>query len=412
MNVLIKQAKIHSPKSKHHGKVMDILVKSGKIAAIKKRITIDQRIKTVTSPDLHCSAGWIDIGAQSGEPGYEHRGTLTTLAQCAKAGGYTHVAVLPNTQPTADTKAALSYITSHPANKLSRLLPIAALSKAAQGQELTEMLDLHEAGAIAYSDGLHNVEKAGLLLRALQYAKRIDGIVIQHAHDNSIKPDGQMHEGPMSTQLGLPGLPAIAEEMAVQRDIQLAQYAEAPLLLHAISTAASCKAIKKAKKSQPIEATVPFINLLESDQALSTFDALYKVQPPLRSADDRTALIKAVKNQVVKAIVSNHQPLDTEHKALEFPYATPGMTGLEVVFASLNDRGVLPLEQLIYALSEGPRDLLGMDMPVIEVGAVADLTLFDPATSWTYSRSHSKSQNTPYLGQTFTGGVIDTVVPS
>lgn len=415
MNILIKKAKVICANSKYHLKVVDILVKKGVIVEIKKNIHVEKRIKTIESPNLHCSLGWVDIGPYSGEPGIEHRETLESLAAVAQKGGYTHIAPMPNTNPVADSKTSIQYLIQHNSNSRVNILPIGAVTKGAEGGEITEMLDMVDAGALAFSDGLQSIEKAGLLLRALQYIKRTNGMIIHHSCDKSLSQDGHIHEGVVSTQLGLKAIPSMAEEIAISRDIELAKYVGAPLTLHAISTAKACKLIKKAQKAgEPIQATVAFANLVETDDSVNSFDSNFKVKPVLRSEEDRKALIKGVKTGTIAAIVSNHRPIEQEKKKLEFAYANKGMTGLEICFSILNDQIVghgLELEDLLKALTSGPRAILGIEEPKIELGKPADLTLFDPSETWIYEKSLSLSNNSPYIGQAFTGKVIATVKP-
>ena len=413
MSVLIKKATVIQPSSKHHGKQVDILIQRGKITQIKKNIRPEGRPRIYEGDNLHVSSGWVDIGAHSGEPGYEHRETLDSLTKAAAAGGYTHLALSPDTTPAVDNRSMVQYLAQH--SGPTHILPLAAISTGLAGGEMTEMLDLYDAGAVGFCDGLHSIQKSGVLLRALQYARRCNAMVFHHPCDTSLAQDGHMHEGIPSTLLGLPAVPSMAEDLATKRDIALAAYAECPIVLHAISTAGSAKAIKRAQKSgQAVFGTVAFANLIGTDQDLQNFDSNRKVEPPLRGKEDQQALIKAVKNGAVQAIISNHVPLDEEQKKLEFAYADKGMTGVEVAFAAINHHLVqnqqLSLDQLIYCLTSGPRTLLGLQESTIAKDADAALTIFDPTAQWTYSSSASLSKNSPYLGENFTGQVIGTVV--
>ena len=416
MNVLIKKAKVLCPSSKHHQKTVDILIKKGVIESIRKNIQAEGRIKTIEGDNLYCSLGWVDIGSYSGEPGLEHRETLDSLTAAAAAGGYTHIAPMPNTEPCLDHKAGVHFLLSHPANQTTRILPIGAVSKGTKGEEITEMLDLADAGVYAFSDGLKPLQKSGLLLRALQYLKRIDGVLFHHPEDVHISADGQIHEGSVSTQLGMKGIPSMGEEIAIQRDIELNKYANGQIVFHAISTSRACKMIRKAQKNdERVGATVSFVNLIENVDRLLDFNSNFKVKPPIREEEDRKALVKSIKNGSIQAIVSNHKALEEEKKKLEFSYASFGMTSLEVVFAALCDQLLdkeLSLDEIVYCLAEGPRTLLKMDLPKIEVGSKADLSVFDPSQEWTYESTQSLSKNTPYLGKTFKGKVVQTIVPA
>lgn len=412
MNVLIQKATIIQPYSKYHGQRVNLWIKRGKISKISKNaINPEGRYKTITGDNLHISAGWVDIGAHTGEPGHEYRETLESLDQVAQRGGYTHVALMPTTVPVVDTASAVRYITSR--HSATTLLPLGSVTVGAEGQAICEMLDLSNAGAVAYTDGIKSIQKSGVLLRALQYLKHNNGVLLHHPTDASLAHGGHIHEGSVSTSMGLPGIPAMAEDVMVQRDIELAYYAEAALVFHAISTRGSVKAIRRAQKNgHYISATVAVANLTEEHDILASWNTDYKVSPPIRSAEDRKALIKGIRNRTIQAIVSNHTPLESECKQLEFPYADDGMISLETTFALLCDRLLdkgLELEDIIYALSEGPRSLLHLEKGKIEVGADADLTVFDPTLEWQYDQTLSLSNNTPYLGQTFTGKAVATI---
>jgi dihydroorotase len=276
------------------------------------------------------------------------------------------------------------------------------------------MLDMHHAGAIAFSDGKKPIQDGGLILRGMQYAKIFDGIIFNFPFDKTVSPHGQMHEGLTSTSLGLPGIPALAEELMVQRDLQLLEYAQSRLHFHNISTARSVEWIRQAKKQGlKVTASVAAMNLCFSDESLTGFDTNMKVMPPLRGKTDIEALIKGLKDGVIDFISSNHTPIDTEGKDLEFPYAEPGAIGLETAF-SLTDTYLhkkLTIDQLIELWAIKPRKVLGLEIPKIEEGSQANLTLFSPNDEWTFTEKHivSKSNNTPLKGHILRGRVEGVV---
>ncbi|TAK43452.1 MAG: dihydroorotase, partial [Saprospiraceae bacterium] len=278
-------------------------------------------------------------------------------------------------------------------------------------KDITEMYDMNAAGAVAFSDGKNTMRDSGLMMRALLYVQPFGGVILNHPLDEDIAHGGQMHEGVMSTSLGLHGIPGISEELMVQRDIFLAGYTGSRLHLLNISTAGSVRLIKAAKaKGLDVTASVAAMNLACDDSHLFDFDSNFKVMPPLRGKDDLKALHKGLKDGTIDCITSNHTPLDTEAKNLEFPYAAFGAIGLETAFALSNTylKGVLSTEQLVEKLAIAPRRILGMEVPEIAEGAAADLTVFDPEREWTFTEKDifSKSKNTPFIGWTFKGKAL------
>lgn len=411
MEILLKNALIIDERSSHHGKRKDILIAKGKIQSIANNIS-SSKAKKIKSDNLHISIGWMDIGTHLGEPGYEQRETTTTLANAAMAGGYTAIAPFPNTVPVIETPSDITYLKEHFKNFVLDIHPIVALSNGTEGKELTEMRDLVHHGAIAFSDGLKGTSSAGLLLRGMHYIADLNIPVIDVPEDSSLANGGQMHEGEMSVTLGLKGIPDIAESMQVQRDITLHSYTGGKLILHNISGKKACQIIADAQKDNVnLKATTPYLNLITNHEKLAGFNVNYKVFPPLKEENDRVMLIEALKKGNIQAIVSNHRPLEIEKKMLEFPYATPGTTGLETCFPALNTffKGK-HLEIIVRSLSVGPRQILNLTVPEIKTGELANITFFDPDIEWVFNDSQSLSKNNPFLGQTFTGKVIGTIL--
>lgn len=414
MDILIKKAKIIAPGDKNHGKVRDILITKGVIEKIATSIT-STKAKIVESKNLHVSVGWMDIGTHIGEPGLEHRETIASASRAAARGGYTDIVVMPTVDPVVDSMSQVSYIQNKQPSNGTRIHVIGAVSKSAKGEDLTEMIDMAASGAIAFGDGLRSIQDSGMMMRALMYSKAVNMPVINYSIDKSLAHEGQIHEGEVSVSLGMQGVPALAEHTAIQRDIHLTKYAESNLILHCISSKDSIDMIKSAKANEAnISATVPYLNLLHTDEDLVNFDANLKVKPPIRSKSDQKALIKGIRKQSIAAIVTNHVPLEQEQKKLEFSYAGFGAIGLETCFAAVHSELTddLELDHIISALTTGPREILQLHVPHIQSGASACLTLFDPSVEWTYESktSQSLSANSPYEGKVFTGKVIATVI--
>ncbi len=391
----------------------DLLIGEGVLQAIGQNLPTPEGTELIAGDNLHISAGWVDVGVQACDPGYEHREDLNAVVQAAAAGGYVAIATFPNTHPAIHSKSEVLYVRNKTAAAPTKVYPIGAVSVDCAGKDLAELYDMHKAGAIAFSDGSQPVQDASLLLRALQYAKAFDGLIINQPHHRTLAGGGQMHEGLTSTMLGLKGLPALAEEIAVQRDLSLLEYAEGRLHLHLISTRKSVAMVRAAKAAGlPVTCSVAVANLCFTDEKLIDFDAHWKVLPPLRSQSDAEALTEGVLDGTIDLICSNHAPWDVESKNLEFTYADFGMIGLETAFSlyatHLADR--IPLSKWIDCCAIRPRKLLGLPMPTLAVGQPVELTLFDPAAEWTLTPAdlRSRSANTPLLGAVLRGRALRT----
>jgi len=408
MKILIQSAQIVCPQSPFHLKKKNVVINNGRITDIfDKNTTAD---KTIDADGMLLSAGWVDIGAAVGDPGTEHREDLASLVRAAAAGGFTDVAVLPNTQPTVQTKNEVSYLTQGNGSRLVQVHALAAITRGCKGEELTEMIDLNEAGAVGFTDGLHPVWHTDIFLKALQYLQKFNGLLIDHPEDIWLNKFGQMHEGVNSTMLGLKGMPRIAEEIAIGKHMELLSYAGGRLHFSKLSTARSIELVRAAKKKGlNVTCDITAYQPLLDDSLLKDFDTHYKVNPPLREKTDNEALIKGLKDGTIDVLVSGHLPQDDESKLLEFDMAEFGIINLQTFASQLARLGQsVPWDDLIHKVTDAPRQLLGLEQPAIEVDAKANLTLFDPNAEWTFSEkeNESKSKNSPWLGQALKGKVV------
>lgn len=416
MKLLLRQAKIIDSQSEFHRKKMDVLIENGVISEISPSITAKFE-KEIISPELHLSVGWMDVGAVAADPGLEHKEDLLTLTKVAAAGGFTDVVILPNTQPVVQNKAGINYFKQFSATAEANIHPTAAVTLDCKGKDFTEMMDLHQAGAVAFTDGLHPIWNADILLKTLQYLHPLDALLINRPEEPTLAFMGQMNEGIISTKLGMKGIPDTAEELMVMRDLKLLEYADLqsdrPVLHFAkISTVASIKLIKEAKaKGLPVSCDVSLNQLIFTDEVLHTFDTNFKVSPPFRNKKTIKALQKALEDGTIDLLITDHYPHDEEAKKLTFDDADFGIIGLQTFFANALKYSNLSIEPLIEKLTVAPRKLLRMDTPVIALNAKIPLTIFDPTTEWEYNEKSnvSKALNTPFLGQKLTGKVIATI---
>jgi dihydroorotase len=410
MHILIKKAHIQDPASPFHQTRKDILIIDGFISAIEDNIEAANAAK-VDVPDLVVSPGWVDLFAHFCDPGYEHKESLETGAAAAAAGGFTHVLLVPNTSPAIHSKSQVEYIVEKSKTLPVHLHPIGAVSRNVEGKELAEMYDMRAYKAMAFSDGLQAIQSAGMLIKALQYVKAIDGVVIQLPDDKSIAPAGLMNEGIISTRLGLPGKPAMAEEIMVARDIKLARYTDSKLHLTGITTAKSLEYVRRAKEGGlKVTCSVTPYHLFFTDEDLQGYDTNLKVNLPLRTRADVDALRKGVEDGTIDCIATHHQPHEWDSKTCEFEYAKPGMIGLETCYGVLATLG-LSTDNIVRVLSSGPRDIIGLYNQGIKEKVAADLTLFVTNQAFTVTNDsiRSKSRNTPFMDKTLKGKVVGIV---
>ncbi len=412
---LIRQAIIVSNGNQGYSERKDILIENGMITKIGNQLpTPRSAFQEWTSSNLHVSAGWIDVGTSIGEPGYEADETILTVSDAAQKGGFTAIVPLPTTHPVCQTKADVQYLKAAFQSYSLDVFPLGTVSKDAKGVDLSEMMDLHHAGVMGFSDGSLPIYNSGLLVRALQYSQMFGGVVFQVASDKYLSDGGQMHEGTMSTQLGMKGIPSLAEEIAMARDLKLLEYTNGRLHFWGVSSRQGVDLVKKAKKAGwNVTASVQVHHLVFTANDLIDFDTSLKLFPPLREEDDRKALWNGLLDGTLDFIASHHSPHNPEKKDLEFPYAAFGAIGLETMFAALNTHkpSKVSTAQLIHWISDAPRKILGITPVVVEEGASANLALFDPDSSWmeTVETIASKSKNSPYIGKQLKGKVLGII---
>jgi dihydroorotase len=420
MKTLLKSVKIVDTKSDFNGQVKDILIEDGKISRIADEIE-DKTDTFIKGENLYVSTGWIDMRVSPKDPGYESKEDLNSLTKAAVAGGFTKIVTLPNTKPTVQTKESIAYYKGFSKTQVVDILPAAAVTKNCEGKDFTEMLDLHNAGAVAFTDGEHPLWNADILLKTLQYLYPINGFLMNRPEETTLTLFGQMHEGIESTLLGMKGIPSTAEELIVMRDLKLLEYAFSQVsgeIIHSalhfstISTKRSVELIREAKaKGLPVSCDIAAHQLAFTDADLKEFDTNLKVNPPFRTKADIEALQAGLADGTIDVIVSDHNPQDEESKNLEFDMADFGIIGLETAFAVANTYSNLPIETLIEKLTNNPAQLLRLPEETIKEGSPANLTIFNPDLEWTFSEKdiHSKSKNTPFIGHTLKGKVVRVI---
>lgn len=414
MKILLQKAKIYDVNSPFHLKRKDILIENGKIISIADNINVDKKVNIIQSGNLCVSPGWIDMQAVFGEPGFEQKETIQSGLNCAAAGGFTSVCVHSNTSPPIHNRPVVEFMIQQGKNHIVNLLPVGTISHQQKGEDLSEMYDMKLGGAIAFSDYKHTIKNTHLLMRAMLYAQNIDALLIIHCNDYYLSYGGQMNESNMSAYLGLKGIPYIAETIYLQNIIELMEYyPDVRVHIPIITCKRSIEIIKQAKnKGLKITCGISSSYLFFDDSNLKDFDTNFKLMPPLRTEEDRKALVKALINRTIDVLVSDHQPQDTESKNLEFDLADFGMINLQTAFPSANT--VLNTEHteiLIDALYHQPAKILGIKQNTIQENETANLTIFDTHQNFTLTKenNYSISENTPFFNTSLKGKVIGII---
>lgn len=409
MKYIIKQATIVDHLSSHDGKKKDILINNGIIQKIADKIS-EPDAQEISIAGLHASPGWVDMQANFRDPGHEYKENLASGSTAAAKGGFTCVCLQSSTDPTLDTKAQIEYVKRSAHTLPVNIYPIGAVTHAREGKEMAELFDMHQAGAIAFSDDKRYIENTKLLELALNYVKNFNGLIIHFADTPSLSSKGMMHEGDTSVFLGMKGIPAMAEEQGLNRDMYLVEYTNGKIHYNLLSTAGSIELVKEAKKKKlNITAGIAPHQIYFTDEALKGFESVHKVNPPYRGQKDVDALIAGLKDGSIDVICSDHSPEDVENKNLEFEYARNGIINIQTAFSVANTvlRNKISIQELIQKISTNPRTILGLPTATIEEGKEAEITLFDPEAPFTFTKeiNASNSANSPFFDVQLTGKV-------
>jgi len=402
MNLIFKNAVIIDANSPFNKQAVDIKLEGGIIKNIGINLEADG-YDVIELDNLHISNGWFDSSVSLGEPGYEDRETLANGLNVAAKSGFTDVALQPTGNPIADKQADIAFLVNKSLHAATAVHPIGALTKNSEGKDIAELYDMKNSGAVAFGDYNKSLSDAAILKIALQYVQDFDGLVIAYSQDDKIKGKGVVHEGEVSTKLGLKGIPTLAEELQIVRNLYLLEYTGGKLHIPTISTAKSVQLIKEAKaKGLNVTCSVAVHHLIFTDDVLTDFDSRYKVAPPLRPETERQALVAGVLDGTIDMITSDHNPIDIENKKLEFDLAKDGTTGFESAFGALQT--VLPLEVIVEKLTAG-KAIFGLAETTITEGTVASFTLFNPTAKWVFTKQDilSKSKNSAFLKQEMKG---------
>ncbi len=417
MKLILKGGRVIDP-SRELDETADLLIENGKIAGVGKETGKPGKdVEVIEVAGMIVAPGLIDMHTHLREPGYEYKETVRSGAMAAVAGGFTSIACMPNTNPVNDNRSITEFILRQAAAAgLANVFPVACISKGSEGRILSEFGDLQGAGAVAFSDDGKPVASSGLMRNAMEYAASFGAAIISHCEDCSLAPDGLMNESFVSTELGLKGIPNIVEDIMVARDIAIAEYTRLPVHIAHVSTSGSVRLIREAKvRGVPVTAeTAPHYFTL-TDESLRGYDTNLKVNPPLRSAVDVSAVREGLRDGTIDVIASDHAPHSTIEKDVEFEYASSGMVGLETSLGlslELVREGVLSLNQLILKMTANPAAVLRIARGGLAPGADADVTVIDPGKEWKVDVRvfKSKSRNSPFDGRAMKGKAVMTIV--
>ncbi|MCY3956611.1 MAG: dihydroorotase [Nitrospira sp.] len=419
MKILITGGQVVDPG--HWNGVADVLIEEGKISAVepnlRQRLQEGNALKIIDAKGLLVCPGFVDLHVHFREPGFEHKETIATGSAAAVAGGFTSVCCMPNTHPVNDSRSVTEFILAQAAAAgKARVFPIGAVTKGSQGEELAEIGELFDAGCVAISDDGFPVMNSLVMRRAMEYASAFHLPVVDHCEDSQLSRGGCMHEGAVSTELGIPGIPKAAEEVMVARNISLAELTGARLHLPHVSTLGSVRMVREAKaRGVPVTAEACPHHFSLTDEAVRSFDANAKMNPPLRTDEDVQAIKEGLQDNTIDIVATDHAPHAVQEKQLEFDAAPFGIIGLETAFPltlNLVEEGLLTLEQAIAKLTREPARVFDLSYGTLAPGAAADVTLIDPTATWVVdpTRLHSLSRNTPFAGWTMKGRVVKTLV--
>lgn len=416
MKLLLKGGRIIDPANKMD-KIADILIENGKISKIRKDIKADDA-EIIDAAGKIVTPGLIDMHTHMREPGQEAKEDLASGSRAAAAGGYTTIATMPNTKPVIDNAILIKGLQEKAKEEaVVNIEIIGALTKGQKGEELAEVGDMTEAGAVAFSDDGHYVDKAKVLLNGLDYLKTFNKIIISHSEETSLVEDGAMNEGHKSAMLGMKGRPSVAEDIAVMRDILLAEYAQAPIHIAHISTKNAVEFVRQAKKrGVQVTAEATPHNLTMTEDMVNLADSSTKVNPPLRTDSDVNAVLNGLLDGTIDAIVTDHAPHAVEEKDREYKYAPSGFPGLEtalgVLLTDLYHTGKADLPLIIEKMSSAPAKIFGLNKGTLSKDAVADITIIDPDLEWTVDkdRFYTKGSHSPFVGRKLKGKAISTIV--
>jgi len=410
MNVLLKNAIIVAPENKSlHLKKRDILIKNGVIDSIASKITPPAKAQVLTYKNLHVSVGWFDSSVSFGEPGFEERETIANGLFTAAKSGFTDVVLNPNAHPVPDSSSDIVFLKNAAKNQVTNLHPMGTLTVKAEGKNLAELYDMQNSGAVGFYDYKHPIENSNLLKIALQYAQNFDGLVCSFPMDVKIAGKGVVHEGEISTKMGLKGIPSLAEDLQIARDLFILEYTGGKLHIPTISSANGIKLIADAKKKGlDVSCSVAIHNISLTDEKLAEYDTNFKVMPPLRTQKDVRALQKGLKDGIIDFVTSDHTPMNIEEKRVEFDNAAFGTAGLESAFGVLNQ--VFGLETAIEILTRG-RERFQLKAPSVTEGEIACLTLFDTKEAYIFDESHvhSTSKNSMFINQNLQGKALGII---
>ncbi len=408
MNLILKNAIIVDSKSKYHFQNKDILIQSGIIKKIDDNIKVKDE-KIISFKNLHISNGWFDSSVSFGEPGYEERETLENGLKTSSKSGFTDIILNPNTNPVIDSHSSVSHIYKKTNDSVTKVHVLGALTKESMGNDMAELYDMHLAGAIAFGDYKKSLNDSNLMRISLDYVQNFNGLILSYPSDFNLSKEGLMHEGSVSLNLGIKGIPEIAETSILSRDLEILEYTNGRIHFPFISCEKSLNIIRKAKKNGlKVTCGVSIAHLIFTDDSLFSYNPNFKLHPPLRTKKDREALRKGLLDGSIDLVSSMHEPVNVEHKKVEFSKAIDGSISLESFFGMLNS--IFTLEKTISFLTKG-KDLFNIKQSIIEIGEKANITMFCPDTIYEFNEKHilSKSKNCAFIKASLKGKVFGII---